>query len=186
MRNGPSRIEFAGIFARRGRYGSPVPELDYIQPANPWQTGELEELMRRSSMHWEAYREALSAHPEAIHVSPAHIAAGHVRVAYDHNGDTVGFSCVLPATLSDEPTAADAGDGTFVLDALFVDPLEFGLGIGRGLIADVFAYVRRHGGSVVTVIAGPEAIGFYERLGFARVGDARTRFGPAHHLRAEV
>jgi GNAT superfamily N-acetyltransferase len=162
-----------------------VPELDYIQPANPWQTGELEELMRRSSMHWDAYREDLTANPDAIEVSPAHIAAGYVRVAYDHNADTIGFSTTVPASESDE-APPDSPRASYVLEALFVDPLEMGLGVGRGLVHDVFAYVRRLGGTSVTVIAGPEAVGFYERLGFARIGSARTRFGPAYSLRVDL
>jgi GNAT superfamily N-acetyltransferase len=152
-----------------------MPELDYIAPANPWQVGELEELQRRSSLHWPAYREAVLAAPDAIAVDPAAIAAGHVRVAYDVNADTIGFSCTVPGD-----------DGVFVLDALFVDPLEFGLGVGRGLVEDVFGWVRRRGGAAVTVVCGPETVGFYERLGFSRVGDARTRFGPAHAMRADL
>ncbi|MEN0015443.1 MAG: GNAT family N-acetyltransferase [Solirubrobacteraceae bacterium] len=152
-----------------------MPELDYIAPANPWQVGELEELQRRSSLHWPAYREQLAAHADAIAVDPAAIAAGQVRVAYDHNADTIGFSCTLPA-----------GNGVFELDGLFVDPLELGLGVGRGLVEDVFAWVRRQGGTAVTVVCGPETIAFYERLGFVRTGAAQTRFGPAHAMVAEL
>lgn len=152
-----------------------MPELDYIAPASPWQVGELEELQRRSSMHWPAHRAHLLAHPDAIAVDPAAIAAGHVRVAYDAGADTIGFSCTVPGP-----------DGVFELDALFVDPLELGLGVGRGLVADVLGWVRRHGGHAVTVTCGDEAVAFYERLGFTRTGDAQTRFGPAHAMRADV
>jgi GNAT superfamily N-acetyltransferase len=153
-----------------------VPELDYVSPANPWQTGELEELQRRASHVWPAYREQLAAHPDAIEISAAAIAAGHVRVAYDENGDTLGFSVTVPGQ----------ADGEFELDGLFVDPTEMGLGVGRGLIDDCLAYVRRLGGTRLWVTGGPESAPFYEHLGFTATGPAETRFGPAVRLVREV
>lgn len=161
-----------------------MPALDYIQPAQPWQRGELEELERRSTDVWPAYREQLAAHPDAIVVEPTDIAAGHVRVAYDENADTVGFSVVVPiAPASGDP---DSAAGGYELDGLFVDPLEFGLGIGRGLVEDAVARIRRLGGRYLTVITGPEAQGFYEKLGFEVKGRADTRFGPAVALRLDL
>ncbi len=154
-----------------------MPELDHVQPAQPWQRGELEELQRRSSEVWPAYREQLRANPDAIFVDPELIAAGCVRVAYDHNGDTVGFSCTIPH---------DDGAGGYDLDGLFVDPLEFRLGIGRGLIADATTRLRRLGGTHLTVIAGPEGKGFYERVGFVEIGPAQTRFGSAFRMHLDL
>lgn len=97
----------------------------------------------------------------------------------------------LPAMVSfvkvdeaDQPMGFLAMTGAHV-DALFVDPAVHGGGIGRALMD--------HARSLAPVLTvdvneqNPRAIGFYERLGFERIGRSETddqgRPYPLLHLR---
>ena len=51
------------------------------------------------------------------------------------------------------------------------------LGVGRLLVDDVATRAAASGASYVDVIANPNALGFYERVGFEMNGQASTRFG---------
>jgi GNAT superfamily N-acetyltransferase len=146
-----------------------------IRDAEPGEAEALEALRRRSSDVWEAYREQLAANPDAIEAPVAAIAEGRLRVALDRAARPIGFSVVEPAR-----------DGGVELDALFVEPDAMGAGVGRALVADVVARARDAGATHVQVIAGDEAVGFYERLGFGRRGRAQTRFALAHRLRLDL
>lgn len=141
-----------------------------IRDAGPGEAPILEELQRRASLHGEAYRAQLMAHPDAIEVEAAAIAAGLVRVAWV-DGRRAGFSAVRPV---------DAGDCE--LDGLFVEPELMGGGIGRALVADVARRAVAGGATRIVVIANPQAVGFYERMGFGSGSPADTRFGPAHWM----
>jgi ribosomal protein S18 acetylase RimI-like enzyme len=57
-----------------------------------------------------------------------------------------------------------------------------GLGVGRLLVDDVVTRAAGAGASHVDVIANPNALGFYERLGFEATGQASTRFGDAPRM----
>jgi hypothetical protein len=59
------------------------------------------ELQRRASLHWDAYREQLVAHPDAVELPVEPIQDGLVRVA-EPDADVVGFAAML------EPPAARA------------------------------------------------------------------------------
>ena len=145
-----------------------------IRDARPDEAPALEALQRRSSAIWDAYREQLEAHPDAIEEIPAtEIAAGRVRVAVGRTGELLGFSAVLPA---DE-------DGAVELDGLFVEPEALRRGVGRGLVADAADRARAAGAAALNVVGGPEGEPFYFACGFIRVADASTRFGPAARLR---
>ena len=71
------------------------------------------------------------------------------------------------------------------LEALFVDPDQHGRGIGKALIDEALA---AHPGLTVDVNEqNPKALGFYEHLGFERIGrsaqDGQGRPYPLIHLR---
>jgi predicted N-acetyltransferase YhbS len=141
-----------------------------IRTAEIGEAAALEDLQRRSSAVWPAYRAQLEAHPDAIAGPPAaELRAGRVRVAVDDGGGLLGFSAVL---------APDA-EGVVELDGLFVDPGALRQGIGRALVEDAADRARAVGARAMTVVGGPETTGFYARWGFVAVADAPTRFGPA-------
>ena len=131
----------------------------------------LEALQRRSSDVWEAYRDQLAAHPDAIELPQAFVDDGWVRVATAGDETPIGFSVVIP------------GDGpAHELDGLFVEPAHMHRGVGRALVEDAAARASRDGAERLEVTAGP-AQRFYERVGFHLVGPAQTRFGPAVRMR---
>src|SRR5215472_8446746 len=92
---------------------------------------DLEDLQLRASLTNAGDRDALLAHPDAIELPLAQIAAGGVFVA-EWNGAIVGFAAV-------EPRA----DGESELDALFVDPHMRRRGIARLLVAHCAEVARR-------------------------------------------
>ena len=60
------------------------------------------------------------------------------------------------------------------------------LGVGRLLVDDVATRAAAAGASHVDVIANPNALGFYERVGFEMTGQAFTRFGSAPRMSLEL
>ena len=142
-----------------------------IRLAKATEAPALEALQRRSSDVWEAYREQLAAHPDAIELPQAFIDNGWVRVAVAGDERPIGFSVVIPA---DGPV--------YELDGLFVEPTHMHTGVGRALVEDAAARAARGGAESLEVTAGP-AQGFYERVGFQLIGSTQTRFGPAVRLR---
>jgi GNAT superfamily N-acetyltransferase len=146
-----------------------------IRDGAPEEAAALEALQRRSSDVWEAYREQLAAHPDAIELPQAFIERGWVRVARrDDDGAPIGFSVVIPA------------DGaSHELDGLFVEPRQMHRGVGRALVEDAAARAAQAGAASLDVTAGP-AQGFYERVGFTVLGTDRTRFGAAVRMRREL
>lgn len=149
--------------------------VEVIRDARPNEASALEALQRRSADVWEEYRGPLAANPDAIEPPHQAIADGRVRVAVDATGRRLGFSVVLPP----------AGDRC-ELDDLFVEPDSMRLGVGRMLVDDVVARAGAAGARYVDVIANPNALGFYERLGFEITGQASTRFGTAPRMTLDL
>jgi len=141
-----------------------------IRFALPVERTALEELQRRSSMHEPMYRAQLAAHPDAIEVPADLIRAGSVRVA-EQDGAIVGFAALL-----------DPHGGACELDGLFVEPDRMRSGVGRKLIDDAMRIARKHGATRIDVVANPQAVAFYARVGFKASGQAETRFGMAPRM----
>ena len=141
-----------------------------IRAGAPHERAALEELQRRASLMWEEYRPYLLANPDVIELPLAQLQEGHVRVA-EQAGGVAGFAALLPR------------DGWHELDGLFVEPDQWGLGIGRALVVDALAIARQAGAPAIEVTANPRAEGFYIRLGFAVTGRTQTQFGPANRMR---
>ena len=141
-----------------------------IRPAREAERDALERLQRRASMHEPMYRAQLGAHPDAIELPVGQIAAGLVRVA-ERNGVVVGFAVLLERS-------GDACE----LDGLFVEPDRMRAGVGRRLVEDARRIACDRGASRISVVANPQAVAFYEAVGFAPVGAAQTRFGPAPRM----
>ena len=134
----------------------------------------LEGLQLRASVHSTRYADDLLAHPDAIEIPPWQFEDGLVRVAEDADS-VVGFAVLLA------PIA-----GSCELDAIFVEPDRMGTGIGRLLIDDAVARARAWAASRIEVVANPDAVDFYERLGFAGSETVSTRFGPGRRMQLLV
>jgi N-acetylglutamate synthase-like GNAT family acetyltransferase len=135
---------------------------------------QLEDLQLRASLTNAGDRDALLAHPDAIELPLAQIAAGGVFVA-EWNGTIVGFAAV-------EPRA----DGEIELDALFVDPNMRRRGIARSLVAHCAQVARTRESAFLYVVGNPHAREFYAACGFNLMGSTETRFGTGFLMRMMV
>jgi GNAT superfamily N-acetyltransferase len=68
------------------------------------------------------------------------------------------------------------------LDYMFVDPEFIGRGVGRALMDHAVALARELGHATLTIVADPNAEGFYRRLGAQRVGSQASDVGPDRQL----
>ena len=134
----------------------------------------LERLQLRSSAHQPMYRAQLAAHPDAIQLPAEQIARGLVRVA-EENGVVVGFAVLLERS-------SDACE----LDALFVEPEWMRRGVGRRLVEDAKRIACDREARRIDVVANPQAVAFYQAMGFTPAGEAHTRFGPAPRMSLAV
>jgi GNAT superfamily N-acetyltransferase len=141
-----------------------------IRDARPYEREALEALQRRSSVHEPMYREQLEAHPEAIELPAEQIGDGLVRVA-ERAGVVVGFAVLFERV-------GEACE----LDGLFVEPTAMRGGIGRRLIEDAARIARERGAARIDVVANPQAVAFYNAVGFETTGAAQTQFGPAPRM----
>jgi GNAT superfamily N-acetyltransferase len=142
-----------------------------IRTATPADAEALRDLHRRSSDIWDEDREFLRAHPDLFGVDPDALAHGRTRVSISSEGEIAGFATVTAAC---------------ELEDLFVEPELMRGGIGSALVADAVVRARADGQARMTVVAAERTRSFYERNGFAVVGEAPTRFAPALLLACEL
>jgi lactoylglutathione lyase len=158
---------WSGWNANRGpRDAHGISAVERIRDALPDEATALEALQRRSSDVWEEYRAQLAANPDAIEPPEEAVAEKRARVAVDSSQRRLGFSVVKQRE-----------GGRCELDDLFVEPESMGSGVGRLLVDDVAIRAAAAGAAYVDVVANPNALGFYERVGFEATGDVSTRFG---------
>jgi N-acetylglutamate synthase-like GNAT family acetyltransferase len=141
------------------------PHTIAVRLARVSEHGALEALQRRASLKNPGDRDALLENSDAIDLPLEQITSGQVYVA-EYGGGVVGFAAVIPR---------EGGDSE--LDALFVEPEMWRMGIGRRLIDRCCAAARDEGSSALHVIGNPHAERFYESCGFETTGRAETRFG---------
>jgi len=133
-----------------------------IRLARLEEASALSELCVRSKATW-GYDEAFMALARAVlQVSPEQIATGDVWVATAADRTVAGIVALGP---SEQPDTLD-------LDKLFVEPQWIRTGVGRALVAHAVDEARRRGARRLTVLADPNAAGFYERNGARRIGEA--------------
>lgn len=142
-------------------------EENSARPARPDEQPALEGILRRASLAAPDYREQLLAHPEVLALPVEQIKAGRVFVS-ELDRKPAGF-CVVVQASTDE----------FELEGLFVDPHLWGRGTGRLLVGHAAGIASGAGARRMSVIAGHEARGFYEKCGFAVTGETHTQFAPA-------
>jgi len=75
----------------------------------------------------------------------------------------------------------DAPD-TLNLNKLFVEPRHIRSGVGRALLAHAVAEARQRGSERLTILADPNAAGFYERNDAVRIGEAPSDAVPGRLL----
>lgn len=88
----------------------------------------------------------------------------HFTVAV-RDGEVAGFGHVVPDV--DE------------VHAVYVHPDHAGRGVGSTLLAELEGYARGRGCSTLALQSSLNAVGFYERTGYERVGDGESPGGLA-------
>jgi len=146
-----------------------APSALAIRPGRAEERTALGALKLRASLAWGDFVEELRALPEVGEVSAEQAERAFVA---ELDGRLVGFGVVL----------AD-GHGRAELDDLFVEPDRWGLGVGRRLVEEALRRAARVGAQSLHVVAGRNAQGFYEALGFERVGEVQTQFEIALAMR---
>ncbi|BCS32400.1 hypothetical protein TBR22_A16140 [Luteitalea sp. TBR-22] len=134
----------------------------------------LEALQWRASLNNPGDREALLAHPDAIHIPPDQLAGGLVFVA-ESGGAIVGFAALVSRS-----------DGDSELDALFVEPGLWRRGYGKALLLHCAQAARDRGSAALHVVGNRHAEAFYRSCGFELVGAAETRFGSGLLMRMRL
>ncbi len=129
----------------------------------------LRAIFRAASLGNAGDREALLAHPDALVLDGANIAAGRTRVAC-HGGDAVGFVTVLVDGASAE------------VEDLFVAPASMRQGIATALVRDACERADAEGARRLEVTANDHALAFYLACGFVEVGLVRTAFGEGRRM----
>ena len=95
-------------------------------------------------------------------------------MAVDVDGSILGFA-----------TAVDINGGQ-ELEDLFVDPGAMRKGVATQLVQDVVSDATRSGVPWIEVTGNQHAAEFDASVGFVRVGDEQTLFGPAPRLRRDL
>jgi GNAT superfamily N-acetyltransferase len=140
-----------------------------LRPARPAEAEAISELALRSKGYWGYDADFLEACRAELTYTAADCLSGRLVVA--EQGDRLlGFYLL----------GGSAPDGELV--ALFVDPASIGGGLGRTLLEAALKHAGGLGYASLTLDADPGAEPFYARLGFARVGTARSGSIPGRVL----
>ena len=124
----------------------------------------------RSKAHWGYDAEFMRLSASALRVGSADIALGRVLVAVDGKDRAMGIASVIP-----EGRSAD-------LDQLFIDPPFMGRGVGRVLFEAAARMARGFGATTLTILADPNAVPFYERVGARFLRNAPSDAIPGRSL----
>jgi GNAT superfamily N-acetyltransferase len=119
---------------------------------------ELTAVAHAAKRVWGYPEEWISLWSDELTVRPGYLDEHRVRVV--RKREIFGWC----ATRADD-------EGVAWLEACWVRPASTGRGIGRLLVGDAFRIARQLGATEMRVVADPNAAGFYERLGFRRIGD---------------
>lgn len=135
---------------------------------------ELRKVFLRASLSNEGDRPLLQEHPEWLELSDAAVREGRTRVAVDEGHVVVGFATHL------------ISEGIAELEDLFVDPSDMRRGVGEALVIDISNQVRKMNFEMLEVTANPNAMAFYEYVGFVPDRLVDTEGYPALRMRRPI
>jgi len=142
-----------------------------LRPPRPDECPALTALCLTSKAHWGYDADFMAACVDELTVHPRDLETDRHQVA-EKDGAVVGV-----AALS---VAGDRGR----VELMFVAPDAMGQGIGRALMAWLITEARSLGLAAIDIDADPGAVGFYERMGARRVGEAASGSIPGRMLPA--
>ena len=124
-----------------------------IRRADPAEAVALSDLAIRSKAHWGYTPAQLSVFQRELTLTEADLVLRCAH-AFEEKGRVVGFY-----TLLERP------DGSIELEHLFVDPRDFGRGVGRALFEHACAAAVATGRERLVIQSDPNAAGFYQSRG---------------------
>ena len=148
----------------------PITSSPSIRHARPHEASAISALAFRSKAHWGYDAEFLERCRADLSISAEEIATSIVFV-HDSAAGIAGFYQLT--TL---------GDRLACLDALFVDPIAIGTGVGRRLWEHAVATARAEGFLAMEFQSDPHAEGFYLAMGATRIGDSESTVTPGRLL----
>jgi GNAT superfamily N-acetyltransferase len=143
-----------------------------IRAARAEEAGALTALCKRSKAHWGYDADFMRLSDAALTIAPDFIAQGGVLAAEDASGRLLGVASIAPM---------EEG-GVFDLVHLFIEPDFIKSGLGRALFDAAATLARARAGRILTILADPNAAGFYRRMGARDLGDAPSDSIPGRTL----
>lgn len=172
MRVGPGVAEIADFLAFEAiRLQESL--MITLRAPRPDECAALTELCLISKAHWGYGAAFIEACRAELTLRPDDLAAGRYQVA-ERDGVVVGVAAL----------SADGDRGQ--VELMFVAPEAMGEGIGRALMSWLIGEARAHRLAAIDIEADPGAVGFYEKMGARRVGEAPSGSIPGRMLPALV
>jgi ribosomal protein S18 acetylase RimI-like enzyme len=134
----------------------------------------LRDVYRRAALSNENDRDVLLEHPDALVYVPSGLAQSRCRVATVDHQSLIGFATTTRMA------------EVLELEDLFVDPDWMRRGVGRALIEDVLVFAQAQAMDRVEVKGNPDALRFYERVGFEVGARVQTELGFGYRMHLAV
>lgn len=141
-----------------------------IRRAHPTEAATLTAIAVAAKRHWHYAEALMRLWSDSLRVTPARIEQQAIYVA-TVDDEVIGFYALIPTTAPE----------VYELDDLWIRPDSIGQGIGRQLFAHAAAFARAQGGTTLQLVAEPNALGFYQKMGMSKVGE-RTSQPPGRVL----
>lgn len=143
-----------------------------IRYAAPHEALVLTNLAMRSKAYWGYTAEFMAACRDELQVSPEKIECGqcHYRIA-EISGKIIGFYAL-----------EQLSGFECELDALFVEPMYIGTGVGRALICNAKSLAVSLGAHKLIIQGDPNAEQFYVKMGAKRTGNKESFSLPGRFL----
>jgi GNAT superfamily N-acetyltransferase len=135
----------------------------------------MQEIYRLASLSNEGDRAELLAHPELLVLDPELASSGRAVVVTADGVGPIAFA-------SHRPTSAEVTE----LDDLFTHPNWRRQGAARLMMAAIVDDARARGIRRIEVTANTHAMGFYDVVGFRRIGTADTALREAPRMALEI
>lgn len=150
---------------------SAIPGDITFRQALPRESAALSRLAIRSKGYWGYSAAFLLACKQELTYSPTQIAKFPAFVVAELRGKVAGFYAL-----------DHVSDGEVELEALFVEPVHIGSGIGRALMDHAKATARSLGAETLLVQGDPHAEQFYRRAAAELVGTRESASIPGRLL----
>ncbi|MEZ5038556.1 MAG: GNAT family N-acetyltransferase [Saprospiraceae bacterium] len=127
-----------------------------IKKAKPADCPILTQISKAAKAHWGYPEEWLAMWEDDLSIKKGDLS--HFRVfKLTEKGVILGFSAISEK------------ENTLAIEHLWIRPQLIGKGLGKYLLQNSLEKVRTESHTTLTVIADPNAVGFYEKFGFETV-----------------